>query len=666
MVIGRYKPAAHPVWGLYYFRWWLVARFQALANPGLLAGTPLMTLYYRLMGAKVGRGTVIDTPYCGAFDLVRIGADSAIGAETHLLGYRVEEGQLKFGTVEVGDGCFVGVHSAMGLNVTMGNQARLGDLSALADGENIPSGESRCGSPSTPGGIELPTPSAATQVRRYPFLFGLCHLFLIYALQFFVLITAMPSASLISLAFFRGSTVTLLAAVVAAGPVFVLSFCLMTAAGRALILGRPNPGVYPLESALYLRKWTVDMLMTISRGLVLPLYTTLYLPPWLRLLGARIGARAELSTVWQVSPELLEAGEESFFADGAVIGRRRLFGGMFQIARNRIGRRTFVGNNALLPVGVSLGDNGLLGVLSMPPAGTAVTDHGTEWLGSPAFRIPARQKVGGFAEGVTYRPGAKLYAQRLVVDAIRILVPSVLEVASVVAFFLMASYVYAQFGFLVMVASAPVLFFAIALLASLCVVGMKLLFMGRFRPVIKPLWSVYVWLNEAVNGAYESVASPALAPLLGTPFLAPYLRLLGCKIGRRVFLDSMLFSEFDLVEIGDYSALNMGAVIQTHLFEDRIMKSSHLKIEDECSVGNLSVVLYDTQMQQGSRLASLSLLMKGESLPPFSHWSGIPIGSRREPALAGSPLPARAGNDADGSDDNRLKRQDSQGLLVQA
>ena len=117
--------------------------------------------------------------------------------------------------------------------------------------------------------------------------------------------------------------------------------------------------------------------------------------------------------------------------------------------------------------------------------------------------------------------------------------------------------------------------------------------MGRFKPVIVPLWSPYVWFNEMVNGAYESLMAPVVAMFLGTPFAAPLLRLLGCKIGRHCYIATSLLSEFDLVEIGDYVALNPGAVIQTHLFEDRIMKSSYLKIEQGCSVGNMSVVLYE-------------------------------------------------------------------------
>jgi acetyltransferase-like isoleucine patch superfamily enzyme len=71
--------------------------------------------------------------------------------------------------------------------------------------------------------------------------------------------------------------------------------------------------------------------------------------------------------------------------------------------------------------------------------------------------------------------------------------------------------------------------------------------------------------------------------------------------------------------------LNFDAIIQNHLFEDRIFKSSRLKIGPHCSVGNMTVILYDTEMQEGASIGSLSLLMKGETVPPQSRWEGIPI-----------------------------------------
>jgi non-ribosomal peptide synthetase-like protein len=176
--------------------------------------------------------------------------------------------------------------------------------------------------------------------------------------------------------------------------------------------------------------------------------------------------------------------------------------------------------------------------------------------------------------------------------------------------------------------------------ALLIAAGIKDILIGAYQPTLKPLWSKFVWLNELVNGVYESTAAPVLQPLLGTPFVVSGLRLMGCRIGRGVFMDTTLFSEFDLAEIGDYAAVNYGATIQTHLFEDRVMKAARLKIGCGASLGNMAVVLYETEMQLGAHLAPLSVLMKGEKLPPHSRWYGVPTQPMPETAVPAAPASA--------------------------
>ena len=83
-------------------------------------------------------------------------------------------------------------------------------------------------------------------------------------------------------------------------------------------------------------------------------------------------------------------------------------------------------------------------------------------------------------------------------------------------------------------------------------------------------------------------------------------------------------TEFDLVHVGDEAALNADCTIQTHLFEDRVMKMSRIEIGPRCKVGAGSLVLYDTRMEQGASLGDLSLLMKNEVLPAHTRWEGIP------------------------------------------
>jgi non-ribosomal peptide synthetase-like protein len=368
--------------------------------------------------------------------------------------------------------------------------------------------------------------------------------------------------------------------------------------------------------------------MRASRSLMLPVFATIYLPPWMRLLGARIGAHVEMSTMLCFTPDLLSAGEGSFFADGCLIGGRRTYGGRFELASNHVGVRSFVGNSAMLPPGARLGDNCLLGVLSMPPSRTQPTPDGTDWLGSPGFRLPNREKVGGFDERTTFRPTPKLYAQRAVVDAARILIPALTALATGLLGLVALLCSYETYGLWNMLGLAPLVGIALAALVVTIVVALKWAVMGTFRPVIAPLWCPYVWLNEMLNGIYESIMAPVVAMFFGTPFAAPLLRLLGCRVGRHCYIGTSLFSEFDLVAIGDHVALNVGAVIQTHLFEDRIMKSSYVRIDDGCSVGNMAVVLYDGHMERGVVLGPLSLLMKGEIVPAGTRWHGIPTVKR--------------------------------------
>ncbi len=163
----------------------------------------------------------------------------------------------------------------------------------------------------------------------------------------------------------------------------------------------------------------------------------------------------------------------------------------------------------------------------------------------------------------------------------------------------------------------------------------KWLAIGRYRPFVRPLWSAFIWRLEFVNALYEFLATPlALAALQGTPLLPWYFRLLGARVGRSVYTHTTGLLEWDLVEIGDRAALNDDCVLQTHLFEDRVLKASCLRIGADSVVGATSVVLYDSKVEDGARLDALSLLMKGETLPAGTAWAGIPAewrgGSVRE------------------------------------
>jgi len=171
----------------------------------------------------------------------------------------------------------------------------------------------------------------------------------------------------------------------------------------------------------------------------------------------------------------------------------------------------------------------------------------------------------------------------------------------------------------------PFLYVAASIIGVLITALFKWVIIGKYKPSKKPLWSNYVWRSELVTGIYENfLVLFFLNILTGTPFIKYPLRFLGCKIGKEVCLYTTQITEFDLVKIDDYSSLNDNCTLQTHLFEDRVMKMSYVTIGKQCSVGGMAVVLYDSNMEDGSSLEPLSVLMKSETLPANTSFVGAP------------------------------------------
>ncbi|MFT7577533.1 MAG: non-ribosomal peptide synthetase-like protein [Alphaproteobacteria bacterium] len=622
-VIGRYKPGRYPVWGTYYLRWWIVSRFQALSWSSLFIGTPLMSIYYRAMGAKIGRNVTLCTPHCTAFDVVTVGDGASIGLESQMLGHRVEDGYLIIAPVAVGKNCFVGMHCSLGLDVTMGDGARLDDMSLLSDDTTVVAGEGWRGAPARQATIEVPPPQSEPASSLRAFVFGALHLLLVYAMGYFLMAVSLPALVLLVVALYYWGVAWAALAVFAAVPLFLATYT----AGAVLLmrlLGKPEETSYPLHSGGYLRHWFSAFLMENTRTVLRPVYATMYFPALIRALGAKVGKGSEVSTVSHITPHLVEVGNGCFLADGCIIGGQRIHGGTMELRPVRIEEKTFIGNSALVPGGCNVGSNVLIGVGSIPPVGARAVPASTRWLGSPSFELPNTQKPVCFEQEALFVPGRAAILERACTDAIRVVAPGIILTLFAVALLGYLIWAYEALPLSAAIVSVPPAAFAITFALVAVTAGIKHLLLGTLGPVVKPLWCRFVWRNELLNGIYESVAASAMAPLLGTPLASVCLRMMGCRIGKWCFIETTLFSEFDLVQIGDRVALNLGATVQTHLFEDRVFKADRLSLGNDCSIGNMAIVLYSTSIEEGAKLGSMSVLMKGETLPALTHWAGIP------------------------------------------
>jgi non-ribosomal peptide synthetase-like protein len=146
---------------------------------------------------------------------------------------------------------------------------------------------------------------------------------------------------------------------------------------------------------------------------------------------------------------------------------------------------------------------------------------------------------------------------------------------------------------------------------------------GRLTPkVVSMLLDDYFWFHERywkLNGLWQ------VAPLFaGTPFKNVISRLQGIRLGRKVFDDGADFDEDTLIEIGDYTNVNAGCVIQPHSLEEGVFKSDYVKIGTGCTLGVSSNVHYGVTMGDYVVLSPDSFLMKGEIVDSDTTWRGNP------------------------------------------
>jgi non-ribosomal peptide synthetase-like protein len=626
LLMSGVRPGWYPLWGVIYLRWWFYGKLVALSPMRLLAGSPLLPPYLRLLGAKVGRDCHLASATIGMPMLVEIKDGVSIGYGVQLQPFVVEGGWLHLAPIRVGRGSFLGTNSVILAGAEIGSDAYVAEQSLVPEDHVIPANEYWAGSPikrqqTLPPLLE--TMAAKADGRSWPISVGVGFLAGTLLLMLLPWLMLAPSAALVGMVTVRFGLGWGMASTALAGPLLVLVTCFLVLVGKRAVMPVVHAGIYPVRSGFGLRKWLSDQLMAMSLSFTNTLYATLYLVPFLRLLGARIGRWSEVSTVGFVDPDMLILGDESFVADIAVAGPAVFHRGSVALAPAQIGRRSFVGNGALVPGSCQLGDNSLLGAHSVPPA--AQVDPETSWLGSPAIFLPRRQASQQFGDELTYQPSPSLVAWRLAIEYFRVTLPATILLLTL----LIGAYVMVKLATiltpLVLLVLMPTLTMGLGVASTLVVVLLKWLIIGRYRPRVEPLWSLFVRRTELITGLYETVAVPLLvAGLTGTPWVAPVLRLFGARIGRRVWLATTYLTEFDLVEVGDDAAVGGTTSLQTHLFEDRVMKMSMVRIGAASSVGSRSVVLYDAEVGAGASLGALSLVMKGETLPEGSYWIGIP------------------------------------------
>ena len=358
-----------------------------------------------------------------------------------------------------------------------------------------------------------------------------------------------------------------------------------------------------------------------ARTVLFPLYAGQLTPLWLRSLGADIGKDVEISTAVMV-PKFTEVKDGAFLADDTMIGGYELGGGWMSSGLTKVGKRSFVGNSGITSPGRKLAKNSLVAVLSSTPK---KAKSGTNWWGSPPERMRRVEASVDSGDSLTYNPPMWAKVARGVIETLRLLAPaaSAMLLAAVVG--LMVVLINSIGLWLTWLVSGLLLMGA-GIVAVIITVVVKWICVGKHRPGDHPLWSSFVWLNELQDAFVESVAAPwFFNHAMGTAELNTSLRLLGVRIGRGAWIESYWFPETDLCYIGKGATVGPGTVVQTHLFQDRVMSLDTVTVDDGATLAAHSVSLPASHIHTNATVAPGSLVMRGDQVPGHTTWQGNPI-----------------------------------------
>ncbi|WP_433273564.1 Pls/PosA family non-ribosomal peptide synthetase [Pseudonocardia xinjiangensis] len=647
VLIGRWRPRQIRIWSPGYVRFWLV-KSLVRSNPLLLvaggrsrtsSSSPLHVLYLRALGARVGRGVAIfsrNVPVCT--DLLTIGDGTVIRKDSFFNCYRAQAGLIQTGTVTLGQNVFVGEATVVDIDTSMGDESQLGHSSSLHSGQAVPDGEHWHGTPArrTDVDYESVEPAGCGTLRRvvYP------------ALQLLgVLVVGLPlllgGVSMLLLEFPKLAALLDPRSLGMADPIFYLDALIASVVlffGSSLVallvvvtvprvlnrLIEPDQ-VYRLYGIHYWAHHAISR-MTNLRFFTILFGDSSYIVNYLGRLGHDLSQVEQTGSnfgleVKHESPYLSSVGSGTMVADGLSIMNAEFSSTSFRVSRASIGAHNFLGNRIAYPAQGRTGDNCLLATKVMVPLDGRIRE-GVGLLGSPSFEIPrsVRRDVGFDLESRD-----ELH-RRLAAKNRHNIVTMVLFLLAGWVFFLGVTLIamagvdlYKSFGATAIAAATTLI--VVFTVAYFVLIARAVMSLQTLRPAGCSIYDVDFWRHER----FWKLSVTANFPIFnGTPFKSVIWRLLGMRVGKRLFDDGCEIVEKTMVTIGDDVILNAGSVIQCHSQEDGAFKSDRVTIGSGVTLGVGAFVHYGTTVGDGSVLEPDSFLMKGEEVPPRTRWAGNP------------------------------------------
>jgi acetyltransferase-like isoleucine patch superfamily enzyme len=135
------KAGTYSVSSLTMFRWLLYSGLYNIAGYLILQFIPmsfLLRIFFRLVGAKIGKNVQINTWFLNDAYLLEIGDNVVIGGKTDISCHTFERGKLHLDKIKIGDNSAIGQHCYISPGVIISENCVIGQYSFVRKNTIIP------------------------------------------------------------------------------------------------------------------------------------------------------------------------------------------------------------------------------------------------------------------------------------------------------------------------------------------------------------------------------------------------------------------------------------------------------------------------------------------------------------------------------------------------
>jgi acetyltransferase-like isoleucine patch superfamily enzyme len=109
-----------------------------------------------------------------------------------------------------------------------------------------------------------------------------------------------------------------------------------------------------------------------------------------------------------------------------------------------------------------------------------------------------------------------------------------------------------------------------------------------------------------------------------TPLWTMHLRLGGARLGKRVYVNSLGVSDYNLLECGDDVVIGASVHLSGHTVESGVVKTARVRLGDHVTIGIGSVIEIGVEVGAHAQVGAMSFVPKYTKLP-----GGVVYGSSR-------------------------------------